>query len=170
MERRIACLFLKKHTTQYFYQAFVSVISGSFMKEFKITSPAFESNKQIPGKYVCSNQATNPPLSFEGIPEETKSVALIIDDPDAPGGTFAHWVVWNISPSTNKIAEHAVPGTQGLNSSGEHGYTGPCPPSGTHRYFFKVYALDMELELGANSKKQDLEKAMQDTSWLRENS
>jgi Raf kinase inhibitor-like YbhB/YbcL family protein len=131
------------------------------MNELKITSPAFESNKQIPRKYGCHDQATNPPLSIEGIPTETKSLALIVDDPDAPSGTFAHWVVWNISPSTNKIAEHVVPGTQGLNSSGEHGYTGPCPPSGTHRYFFKVYALDMELGLGSNSKKQDLEKAMQ---------
>jgi Raf kinase inhibitor-like YbhB/YbcL family protein len=84
-----------------------------------------------------------------------------MDDPDAPSGIFDHWVVWNIPPSTSKIAEHTTPGTEGLNSAREHGYHGPCPPSGTHRYFFKIYALDAVLSLGANSRKKDVERAMQ---------
>jgi Raf kinase inhibitor-like YbhB/YbcL family protein len=83
-----------------------------------------------------------------------------MDDPDAPHGTFDHWVVWNLPASTNKIAEHATEGTQGLNGLGEYGYTGPCPPSGTHRYYFKVYALDTLLALSVNSTKQDLEQAI----------
>jgi Raf kinase inhibitor-like YbhB/YbcL family protein len=131
------------------------------MKELTIKSPAFEANRQIPKKYTCQGQDINPPLTIEGIPEGAKSLALTLDDPDAPSGTFDHWVVWNIPPSTNRIAEQSVPGTEGFNSMREHGYTGPCPPSGTHRYFFKVYALDMELGLGANSSKKDLEKAIQ---------
>jgi Raf kinase inhibitor-like YbhB/YbcL family protein len=132
-----------------------------FMEQLIVKSSAFEANKQIPKKYSCKGENTNPPITIEEIPKGTKSLALIIDDPDAPSGTFDHWVVWNIPPSSNKIAEHSIPGREGFNSSQTHGYTGPCPPSGTHRYFFKAYALDMELGLGANSTKKDLEKAMQ---------
>ncbi len=131
------------------------------MKELIISSPAFEPNQSIPEKYGCDYQNTNPPLSIEGTPQGTKSLALVIDDPDAPSGTFDHWVVWNISPSQNKIAEHSAPGREGLNGMGEHGYTGPCPPPGKpHHYNFKVYALDLELGLGEKSRKRDLEKAM----------
>jgi Raf kinase inhibitor-like YbhB/YbcL family protein len=130
------------------------------MQELTVKSSAFENNQQIPAKYGCRSDATNPPLTIAGIPKETKSLALVMDDPDAPSGTFDHWVVWNIPPSTTKIGENTVPGTEGLNSSGERGYTCPYPPSGTHRYFFKVYALDVELLLGANTEKKDLEKAM----------
>lgn len=131
------------------------------MKELTIKSPAFQPNNPIPKKYSCDGEGTNPPITIEGIPKESKSLALVVDDPDAPGGTFDHWVVWNIPPSTSKIAERSVPGTEGLNSARHKGYMGPCPPSGTHRYFFKVYALDTELGLGAKSTKRDLEKAMQ---------
>ena len=131
------------------------------MKELTIKSPSFQHNSPIPKKYSCDGEGTNPPLTIEGTPKESKSIALVVDDPDAPGGTFDHWVVWNISPSTSKIAERSVPGTEGLNSMRKPGYTGPCPPSGTHRYFFKVYALDTQLTLGAKSTKRDLEKAMQ---------
>jgi Raf kinase inhibitor-like YbhB/YbcL family protein len=131
------------------------------MKELTVKSPAFESNKPIPKKFSCDGEGTNPALTVEGMPKETKSLALVMDDPDAPGGTFDHWVVWNISPTTSKIGEHSVPGTEGLNGMRKPGYTGPCPPSGTHRYFFKVYALDTLLTLGAKSTKRDLEKAMQ---------
>jgi Raf kinase inhibitor-like YbhB/YbcL family protein len=131
------------------------------MNELKVTSPAFQANQSIPEKYSCDYENTNPPLSIEGIPEGTRSLALIIDDPDAPSGTFDHWVVWNIAPSQNKIAEHTVPGREGKNSSGENGYTGPCPPPGKpHHYNFKAYALDMELGLGESSTKKDLEHAM----------
>ena len=104
----------------------------------------------------------NPPLSIEGIPQAAKSIALILNDPDAVEGSFDHWVAWNIPPSTCKIGEHTALGTEGLNSADEHGYHGPCPPPGKpHRYFFKVYALDRQLALGENSHKKDVEKAMQ---------
>jgi Raf kinase inhibitor-like YbhB/YbcL family protein len=131
------------------------------MKELTVKSPAFQPNSAIPKKYSCDGEGINPPLTIEGLPKEAKSLALIMDDPDAPGGTFDHWVVWNIAPSTIKIGERSVPGTEGLNGMRKPGYTGPCPPSGTHRYFFKVYALDTQLSLGAKSTKRDLEKAMQ---------
>jgi Raf kinase inhibitor-like YbhB/YbcL family protein len=130
------------------------------MKELILKSTTFESNKEIPKKYSCHGEDVNPPLTIEGKPKETKSLVLVIDDPDAPNGTFDHWVMWNIPPSTTTIGENSAPGTEGLNSSERHGYIGPCPPSGTHRYFFKVYALDTELRLGVNSSKKDLEKAM----------
>ncbi len=131
------------------------------MKELTIKSPSFQHNSPIPKKYSCDGENTNPPLTIEGTPKESKSLALIVDDPDAPSGTFDHWVVWNISPSTTKVAENSVPGMEGLNGARKKGFMGPCPPSGTHRYFFKVYALDTELNLGAKSTKRDLEKAIQ---------
>ena len=131
------------------------------MKELTIKSPSFQPNSPIPKKYSCDGENTNPQLTIEGTPKESKSLALIVDDPDAPNGTFDHWVVWNIPPSTTKIAEHSVPGTEGLNGARKKGFMGPCPPSGTHRYFFKIYALDTELNLGAKSTKRDLEKAIQ---------
>ena len=93
------------------------------------------------------------------MPEETRSLALIVDDPDAPGGTFVHWVVWNIPPK-NKIEEDSIPGRQGTNSFNKKDYGGPCPPSGMHRYFFKVYALDTKLDQPEGAGKQDVEKAM----------
>jgi hypothetical protein len=129
------------------------------MKELTITSPAFESKKPIPSQYTCDGDDVNPPLNIKEIPEETKSLVLIVDDPDAPMGTWDHWIVWNIPP-TNKIEENSVPGTEGLNDFRKHSYGGPCPPSGTHRYFFKIYALDTKLNLDPNSRKKDVEKAM----------
>ena len=131
------------------------------MKELVVKSPSFQPNTLIPKKYSCDGEDMNPPLTIEGVPKESKSLALIVDDPDAPGGTFDHWVVWGIPPSTTKIAEHSVPGIEGLNGSRQKGFMGPCPPSGTHRYFFKVYALDTALKLGAKTTKRDLEKAIQ---------
>ena len=131
------------------------------MQELTVKSTAFESNKLIPKKYSCDGNDINPPLSIEGVPKEAKTLALLMDDPDAPSGTFDHWVVWNIPRSTVKIGENTVPGTEGINSARQRGYLGPCPPSGTHRYFFKVYALDTELNLGDNSSKKDVEKALQ---------
>jgi Raf kinase inhibitor-like YbhB/YbcL family protein len=130
------------------------------MKELTIISSAFESNKLIPSKYTCDGDDMNPPLNIKGVPEETKSLVLIVDDPDAPMGTWDHWVVWNISP-TDKIEDNSVPGIEGLNDFRKHSYGGPCPPSGTHRYFFKVYALDTKLNLNPNSRKKDVEKAME---------
>jgi Raf kinase inhibitor-like YbhB/YbcL family protein len=131
------------------------------MKELIIKSPVFETNSRLPKKYTCDGESISPPLVIEGTPKETKSLALLLLDPDAPSGIFDHWVVWNIPPSTSKIAEGTSPGTEGLNSAMDYGYHGPCPPSGTHRYIFKIYALDTELSLGANSRRKDIEKAMQ---------
>ena len=104
---------------------------------------------------------TAPPTRQSGVTFilNGKSLVLIVDDPDAPMGTWDHWVVWNISPA-KKIEENSVPGTEGLNSSNKHSYGGPCSPSGTHRYFFKVYALDTKLELKTNSRKKDVENAI----------
>ena len=131
------------------------------MAELVVKSSAFERNKPIPKKYTCDGQDVNPPLTIDGIPATTKALALIVDDPDASRGTFDHWIIWNIPP-TREIEENSVPGTEGINSAGQRAYFGMCPPSGTHRYFFKVYALDSELNLKpASTKKKDLEKAMQ---------
>lgn len=130
------------------------------MKELTIRSPVFENNKLIPAKYTCDGEDVNPPLTIDGAPDETKSMVLVVDDPDAPMGTWDHWIVWNIPP-TKKIEENTVPGTEGINDFRKHSYGGPCPPSGTHRYFFKVYALDAKLDLSSNSRKKYVEKAMQ---------
>jgi len=131
------------------------------MLGLKVTSPVFKNNEFIPVKYTCDGEDVNPPLRFEGIPEEAKCLVLIVDDPDAPMGTWVHWVVWNIPPTKGEIGEDSVPGVEGLNDFRRHSYGGPCPPSGTHRYFFKVYALDTQLDFSTNSKKKDVEKAME---------
>jgi Raf kinase inhibitor-like YbhB/YbcL family protein len=131
------------------------------MKKLSVESPAFENNKLIPAKYTCDGDNVNPPLTIEGVLEGTKSLVLIVDDPDAPMGIWNHWVVWNILPNARKIEENTVLGTEGISTSRKHAYSGPCPPYGTHRYFFKVYALDAKLNLNANSTKKDVEKAMQ---------
>jgi len=127
--------------------------------ELMVTSPAFKNEGFIPRKYTCDGEDLNPPLQIEGLPEGTQSLVLIVDDPDAPMGTWDHWVVWNIPP-IKRIEENSVPGIEGLNSFRRRSYGGPCPPSGTHRYFFNVYALDTKLSLGPDSRKRDVEKAM----------
>ena len=127
----------------------------------KIKSPAFENGGRIPAKYTCDGEDISPPLEFEDVPEDAKSLALVMDDPDAPMGTFDHWVVWNIPPETRSIEEGKEPeGVQGMTDFGRKGYGGPCPPRGEHRYFFKLYALDTKLDLPEGSRKSDLEKAM----------
>ena len=127
----------------------------------KLSSSAFTHNQTIPAKYTCDGENVNPPLTITDVLTDSKSLTLIVDDPDAPAGTWVHWTVWNISPDTKQIAENSVPSNviQGKTSFGNSGYGGPCPPSGTHRYFFKLYALDTTLSLGQNATKQDLEKA-----------
>ncbi|MDD5454699.1 MAG: YbhB/YbcL family Raf kinase inhibitor-like protein [Candidatus Ratteibacteria bacterium] len=125
----------------------------------KITSPEFQNNQLMPAKFTCDGENINPALNIAGIPDGTKSLALIMDDPDAVSGTFVHWVVFNISV-TSKIAENSVPGKQGNNSVGMKKYQSPCPPSGTHRYFFKVYALDTILNLNEGITKARLEQEM----------
>jgi Raf kinase inhibitor-like YbhB/YbcL family protein len=132
------------------------------MSELKITSPAFVTNGYIPARYTCDGTDINPPLQIDNVPAESKSLALIVDDPDAPVGMWVHWVVWNINPSTGEIAEDSVPrnAAQGKNDWKRNTYGGPCPPSGVHRYFFKLYALDTRLNLGTGAAKRDLENAM----------
>ena len=126
----------------------------------KITSPDFENGKSIPTKFTCEGDDINPTLIIEGIPNEAKSLALIVDDPDAPGRIWVHWVVYDM-PIIGRIGENSVPGKEGMTDFGKKGYGGPCPPSGTHRYFFKIYALDKALNLNEGIRKPDLEKAMQ---------
>ncbi|WP_406662568.1 YbhB/YbcL family Raf kinase inhibitor-like protein [Methanolobus sp. ZRKC3] len=130
------------------------------MIEMNVSSSAFEHNGMIPQIYTCDGDNINPPLEFGNIPEETRSLAVIVDDPDAPRGTFTHWVVWDIEPGLN-IEENSVPGIEGLNDIGKANYVGPCPPSGTHRYFFTVYALDTQLDIEAGASRQDLEDIME---------
>jgi Raf kinase inhibitor-like YbhB/YbcL family protein len=134
---------------------------GQTLKNLVVKSPAFENNQLIPVKYTCDGDDVNPPLTIDGVPEGTKSLLLIVDDPDAPSGIWNHWLVWNIPPETRKIEENTAPGTEGMSTSRKHDYGGPCPPYGTHRYFFKVYALDTKLGLTANSTKKDVENAME---------
>ncbi|MDD5011748.1 MAG: YbhB/YbcL family Raf kinase inhibitor-like protein [Phycisphaerae bacterium] len=134
---------------------------------FTITSPVFEEGGIIPAKYTCDGQNISPPLQWTGAPKGTKSFALISDDPDAPIGIWVHWIIWNIPAEANQLPEN-IPqveklqdgSMQGLNSYPHCGYSGPCPPSGTHRYYFKLYALDTMLDLSAESTNKDLLKAM----------
>ncbi len=133
----------------------------------KITSSALANNGMIPSKYTCDGENISPPLQWDGIPDGTKSIALICDDPDAPMGTFVHWVLYNLPAETKELAEN-VPtdkelsngARQGTTDFRQIGYGGPCPPSGTHRYFFKIYALDAKLDLTAGVSKSQLLKAM----------
>jgi Raf kinase inhibitor-like YbhB/YbcL family protein len=124
--------------------------------DMKLNSPAFENNGMIPSKYTCQGSDVSPPLEISEVPEGTKSLALIVDDPDAPMGTWVHWVVWGITSDKTEIKEGEVPGKQGKNDFGKLNYGGPCPPSGTHRYFFKLYALDYVPGISEGSSKSEL--------------
>lgn len=127
----------------------------------KISSTAFENEGFIPSEFTCDGQDISPPLRFSDIPKETKSLAIIMDDPDAPIGNFTHWVEWNIPPRITEVAKgERFDCVHGGTSFGNEAYGGPCPPSGTHRYFFKVYALDTKLDLKNGSSAKELEKAM----------
>lgn len=128
-------------------------------KLMEITSTAFSSGSMIPEKYTCEGKNISPPLDIKGIPLNAISLVIIMEDPDAPGGTWVHWLVWNI-PVTHHIKENEVHGTEGLNDFGKHNYGGPCPPSGTHRYFIKVYALDCQLNLPDTTNRSQLEEEM----------
>ena len=128
----------------------------------KLESPAFGHNQAITVKYTFDGENMNPPLVFSGVPKGAQSLVLVVDDPDAPRGTWVHWTVWNIAPDTKEIRENETPemAVEGFTSFGKPRWGGPCPPSGTHRYFFKLYALDMMLDLPADTDKNDLEAAM----------
>jgi len=130
----------------------------------QITSPAFNNSESIPATYTCDAENISPPLEFHDIPPETKSLTLVLDDPDAPSATWIHWLVWNIDPATTTMATGSPPpGTvQGTTSFGNTGYGGPCPPSGTHHYRFTLYALDQSIDLPSGSTNDQLEIALKD--------
>ena len=136
--------------------------------DIKIKSPAFVPGGKIPGKYTCDGMDISPPLAWTLGPEGTKTFALICDDPDAPMGTWVHWVLFNLPADIIELRENVLPerelksGTkQGMNDFRKIGYGGPCPPGGTHRYYFKLYALDTEINLEAGATKSELLKAME---------
>ncbi|MEO0376800.1 MAG: YbhB/YbcL family Raf kinase inhibitor-like protein [Cyanobacteria bacterium P01_A01_bin.17] len=135
----------------------------------KLQSSAFAANTSIPTQYTCDGEDRSPPLSWDALPSEAQSLILIADDPDAPGGTFVHWVLYNLSPQTLQLPGGVTPATQGpqqsvqgKNGFGKIGYRGPCPPSGTHRYFFKIYALDQKIEIEPGAKKNKVLLAAKD--------
>ena len=135
--------------------------------KIEISSPAFKNNGTIPKQYTCDGRNISPPLSWNGISADTKSLALICDDPDAPMGTWVHWVIYNMPPTSKGLQEGVLPipefahtARQGITDFKKIGYGGPCPPNGTHRYFFKLYALDTKLNLESGATKKQLEDAM----------
>ena len=143
----------------------LSLILFNFNKpdKMEIKSSAFSNKDNIPSKYTCDGENISPPLDITGIPKDTKSLVLIVDDPDAPTKVWVHWVVWNILTDSLSILEDTAPirAVQGVNDFGNNNYGGPCPPSGNHRYMFKLYALDAFLEIPETSEKQDVETAME---------
>lgn len=130
--------------------------------KMKISSPAFQNSQIIPDKYTCKGQDVNPPLVFEEVPLGAKGLVLIMDDPDAPMGIWVHWVLFNMDYETPSIEENSVPRSAvlGINDFGRTDYGGPCPHSGTHRYYFKLYALDTELNLSEGATKAEIEAIM----------
>ena len=136
--------------------------------KIQITSSAFEDGGMIPRSYTCDDRDVSPDLAWAGVPGETKTLALICDDPDAPVGTWVHWVLFNIPPGETGLAAEIAPEAElasgarhGTNDFRRLGYGGPCPPGGTHRYFFKLYALDIRLDLDSGATKAQVEEAMQ---------
>jgi Raf kinase inhibitor-like YbhB/YbcL family protein len=145
----------------------VSIEGDSKKMTITVTSPAFKQEGMIPSKYTADGLNVSPPLQWESLPDGTQSIALISDDPDAPMGTWVHWVMWNIPPDKKELPENIPPdprlpdgSSQGITDFRQPGYGGPAPPSGTHRYYFKVYALDTKLDLPGSSTKADLVRAM----------
>ena len=152
--------------------AYAETVKGVIAMNLEIRSPAFSNNGEIPSKYTCDGKDTSPAVAWSGLPEGTKSIALVVDDPDAPDPaaprmTWVHWVLYNIPPSATGLPEAVkskdLPGgtKEGLNDWKRTGYGGPCPPIGRHRYFHKVYALDAVLPDLGKPTKNDLEKAME---------
>jgi Raf kinase inhibitor-like YbhB/YbcL family protein len=159
-----------------FAVAMIAVFSPSMLvaqtggaMSLQVSSTAFSANERIPVKYTCEGQDVSPQLNWSGAPATTKSFALIVDDPDAPAGTWVHWVLYNLPPDTKELPEGVEKqekldngAVQGRNDFRKTGYGGPCPPAGKpHHYFFKLYALDTRLDLKPSASKQDIERAMQ---------
>ena len=133
-----------------------------YMSIMQLSSPAFPANDFLPAKYTGDDANLSPPLTISDVPPRTLSLVLIVDDPDAPAGDWVHWLVWNLSPQTTQISEGNLPlgAIQGLNDFGNQAYSGPCPPSGLHRYQFKLYALDTTLDLSSLTQKPQLLQAI----------
>jgi Raf kinase inhibitor-like YbhB/YbcL family protein len=131
----------------------------------EISSPDFENNALIPSRYTCDGEDVNPSLDIKNVPAEAESLVLIVDDPDAPNGTWTHWTVWNIDPTTERIITGSLPvdSVEGVTSFQRKGYGGPCPPLGTHRYFFKLFALSKKLDISAFATVSELEEAIKDS-------
>jgi Raf kinase inhibitor-like YbhB/YbcL family protein len=136
---------------------------------FTLKSPAFNNDEMIPKKYTCQGNDISPPLMIEDVPKNTESLTLIVEDPDAPSGTFTHWLLYNLNPDTDQLPEtipndeHVGGGSrQGMNDFNRFGYSGPCPPAGTHRYFFKLYALDTKLNLEGKVTRTEVQSAIKD--------
>ena len=155
-----------------------TLVATAGAADFKITSTAFGAGEKVPVPYTCDGKDVSPPLAWSGAPEGVKTFALIMDDPDAPGGTWVHWVIYNIPADVTSLSK-GIPTDatleggilQGANSWNRTGYGGPCPPGGTHRYFFKLYALSESLDLKPGASKRKLLKAMDgkilgETEWM----
>lgn len=147
-----------KHWLSAFFISFSWVMQGGIMK---LSSPAFKYGQEIPQKFSCEGEDISPALAWHDVPPLTKSLVLIMDDPDAPQGTFVHWVVFNLPAHLTELPEKVSiknykDAVEGTNSWGKTTYGGPCPPSGTHRYFFTIYALDISLTLTSSATKADL--------------
>ena len=138
-----------------------NIIDTTKYRPLKISSPYFGHEDFIPSKYTCDGLNFSPQIDIDLIPKDARSFVIIMDDPDAPNGTFVHWIAWNI-PIKHHLHENEVHGVEGMNDFNQHNYSGPCPPSGTHRYFFKVYALDSLLTLPPETRKEQLLDAMQE--------
>jgi len=133
------------------------------MSEFALESSAFQNAQAIPSRHSCEGDDVSPPLRWTNVPDGARSLALVVDDPDAPGGVFIHWVAWGLDPSAEGLGEGEAAPSEGGNDFGATGYRGPCPPPGhgRHRYVFRLYALDAELELGSGAGKAELEQAIE---------
>jgi Raf kinase inhibitor-like YbhB/YbcL family protein len=133
------------------------------MSEFALESSAFQNAQAIPSRHTCEGEDVSPPLRWTNVPEGTRSLALVVDDPDAPGGVFTHWIGWGLDPAAEGLGEGVQAPSEGQNDFGTTGYRGPCPPPGhgRHRYVFRLYALDAEPELRAGARKAELEQAFE---------
>lgn len=154
---------MKKNLKLIFLLILVSNLESMEYMNFRLTSKVFKEHQSIPIKYGCNGENISPPLEWEGAPPETKSFVLIVEDPDAPSKVWSHWIVYNIPASIHESKEGKPPkdALEGINDFGDIGYGGPCPPSGTHRYFFKLYSLNRLLDLDQGATKQEVEKAIQ---------
>jgi Raf kinase inhibitor-like YbhB/YbcL family protein len=134
------------------------------MSEFALDSTAFQHAQPIPSRHTCDGEDVSPPLRWTNVPKGTQSLALIVDDPDAPGGVFTHWIAWGLDPTADGLAEGEQAPNEGRNDFGTTGYRGPCPPPGhgRHRYVFRLYAIDAALELPPKAAKPELEQAIEE--------